>query len=168
MHEFADFIGHSRTGGREEITVLNTDCLFQQGIDSLFVELVLQMKHQRRRLTHTQVINVMHLAYFDGVQHHCFPQSGFLRNLFLYARINLLPETGNAAHQCRTHFLDSSLNIRRTKIDTNLYPSMNTEISPGFLKHMRQRKEVHGYILIRHGGQTNIMDTDSLPVIEVV
>ena len=168
VHEFANFIGYGSAGSREEITVLNTDCLFQQGVDSLFIEFILQMKHQGRRFACTQIINVVHLPDFKSIQHHCFPQAALLGNLLLYTGIYLLPKAGNAAHQCRTYLLDSGLNICRTKIDANLHTSVKTEISPCFFKHMRQRKEVHGHILIRHGSQADIVDADSLSVVEVV
>ena len=45
---------------------------------------------------------------------------------------------------------------------------MNTKVTPRFLEYVRQWQEVHGHILIRHGSQADIMDADSLSVVEVV
>ena len=47
MYKLADFIGYGSSGGGKEVSVLNADRLFQQGVDSLFIELILQVKQQR-------------------------------------------------------------------------------------------------------------------------
>ena len=99
----------------------------------------------------------MDSSHPDGVQHQRFLQSGCFVYFFLYPCIHFFPETGNAAHQCWANFLNRCLNIRRTEIDTNLHPFMDTEITPCFLKYVCQRKEVHRHILIRHRCQTVIM-----------
>ena len=157
MNEFINLIGNSSTGSREKVTILNTDCFFQQRIDSLFVKLIFQLIHHRRSLTQTQIIQIMDSTYPDSIQHQCFLQPCCFVNFLLYTCIYFLPETGNTTHQCRTNFLNRCLNIRRTKIDTNLHSFMNTEITPCFLKHVCQGEEVHRYILIRHGRQTVIV-----------
>ena len=126
------------------------------------------MKQQRGCLAHTQIVNVVHLAHLDGIQHHRFPQAGLLRYLLLHAGIHFLPKAGNAAHQRGAYFLDSGLDICRTEVDAHLYSPVDAEIGPGLLKHMRQREEVHGHVFIRHGSQADVVDADGFPVVEVM
>ena len=99
----------------------------------------------------------MNLTNPDSIQHQCLLHSCGLIDLLLYSGIHFFPETRNAAHQCRTNFLNGCLYIRRTEIDTDLYPFMDTEIAPSLFKYMRQWKEVHRNILIRHRGQAVVM-----------
>ena len=136
MDKFIDFIGDGSTGSREKVTILNTDCFFQQRIDSLLVKLIFQLIHHRRSLSQTQIIQIMDSTYPDSIQHQCLLQPGCFVYFFLYPCIHLLPKTGNTAHQCRANFLNGCLYICRTEIDTNLHSFMNTEITPCFLKHV--------------------------------
>ena len=168
MHKLADFIGHSSTCRRKEITVLNTYRLLQQSINGLFVELVFQMKHHRRSLSLAQIINVMRPAHLDGIQHHRFTQTGFLGNLLLHTGIDFLPKTGYTAHQCRAYLFNSSLDILWTEIDADLHPPVYTKVGPCLFEYMGQRKEVHGNIPVCHERQSDIMNAESLSIIEMM
>ena len=164
MYKLANFIGNSSTGCREEVTVLYSDGLFQQSIDSLLIKLIFQLNHSGRRLTHPQIIQIMDTAYFNSIQHQHFFYSGGLGYFFLNAGVHFLPKTRDTTHQCRTDFFNGCLDIGRTKIDADLYALMHTEISPCLLKHMGQRQEVHRNILIGHIYQTDIMNTECFQI----
>ena len=110
----------------------------------------------------------MDSADLNRIQHQCLLQSCRFTDLFLYTGVYLLPETGNAAHQCRTDFFNGSLNICRTEIDTYLHSLVNTEIAPCFLEHMCQREEVHRNILVGHCRQAFVMRMELLQIARMV
>ena len=164
MNKFIDFIGHGCTGCREEISILNTDRLLQQRINSLLVELIFQLIHHRRGLSQPKIIQIMDSADFDGIQHQRLLQSCRFIDLLLYTGIYLFPETGYAAHQCRADFFNGCLDICRTKVDADLYSFMNTKIAPCLLEYVCQRKEVHRNVLVGHCRQTLVMRMELLQI----
>ena len=99
----------------------------------------------------------MDSTYPDSIEHQRFLHTCRFIYFLLHTCIYLFPKTGNTAHQCRANLLNGCLNIRRAKINANLHSLMDTEITPCFLEHMSQGKEVHRYILIGHRSQTVIM-----------
>ena len=56
----------------------------------------------------------------------------------------------------------------RDRIDADLHPPVYTKVGPCLFEYMGQRKEVHGNILVCHERQSDIMNAESLSIIEMM
>ena len=57
------------TGGGEEVGVLQTQCLLQQGDDGLLVELITKLQRQWRKQAAHLVVHIVFLAHSQRVEH---------------------------------------------------------------------------------------------------
>ena len=162
MYELTDFVGHSSTGHREEVAVLNTDGLLQQGIDGLLIEFVLQVEHQRRTFTQAQIVEVMNFSHTDSILHQALLDSLFGGNLLVHPCIDLLPKAGHTAHQRGAHLLDGRSNLCRFQVETHHHSLVQAVVGPCTLEHVGQRQETHRHILVRHLRQADVVDADNL------
>lgn len=106
------------------------------------------MQERRRSLTVHQVVHIMFLTHFQGIQHQSLFQPVTRMDLFHRAGIDLFPETRDTTHCCRTYFFDCHLYILRTQINTQGTTFIQTIERPRPLKNMGKWQEIHDDIIL--------------------
>ena len=138
---------NSCTCCREESTSIQTKSLLQQATDSLFIELILHVQPHWWSLTLAHIVHIVFTANLDSILHQCLFYTGSTSYHFIHAGIYLFPESRNATHHCRTHFLDGHLNVLWTKIDIHFSTYAQAPATERTFKNMGKRQEVDDYII---------------------
>ena len=103
-HAYAHRVDKLLDGGRdgssgrgEEVVVLESQLLQEQGDDGLLIEAILHLQCQGRREALHQIVHVVFLTHLDGILHQLALQCTAAVYLLLHAVIDLLPEAGYGA-----------------------------------------------------------------------
>ena len=138
---------NSRTCCREESTSIQTKSLLQQVTDRFFIELILHVQPHWWSLTLAYIVHIVFTTYLDSILHQCLLHTCSTSYHFIYAGIHLFPESRNATHYCRTHFLDGHLDVLRAKVDIHFSTYAQAPTTKSTFKDMGKRQEVDDYII---------------------
>ena len=86
-------------------------------------------------------------THFNGFLHQCFLYACCTVDYFVYTGIYFFPETRHTTHYCRTYFLDSHLNILRTKVDVHFSTYTQAPATECTFEYMGKRQEVDNYVV---------------------
>ena len=142
VNSYEEFCSHICCGG-EYVGLRNSDGMFELGEDVLVPERVFLFKEPGDAGSAAPVVEVSPLTAFQGTSHHETLHSRHGGYLLVDRGINLLPESGDAAHHVGMNGVDCVLNKPRVIIHGYRYAFCQTVETPGFLQDVAHRKECH-------------------------
>ena len=167
MQKFVDGIGERSPGGGEDIAVLHPYGPTDFREYELVVEFVLTLEPQRNPFSYTQIL---HIATASDGKSPLGETTGHplrLRQFVLDGRVNLLPETGHAAHDGRTHLANGILYILGVYVDGNAHAYRQAVVRPSPLEDVGQRQEAERYVAVGASHQPLQVNAHGLVVIRV-
>ena len=91
--------------------------------------------------SHAGVLEVASSSHFYGAVEYPLLEAFGGGELFVDSCVYLFPEAGHAAHACRAHLLDGTLNDVRVGIYVDDDAAVEAEVGPRFFEDVAKREE---------------------------
>ena len=130
--------------------IFQSKFLAHQREDGLIEHLILQMECQRRTLALRQIVDIMLLAYIQGILEEFALWSAGCLYLLQHTHIDFLPETGHRGHTRRMSLLHRLLHLQGIGVHDQRGTLRQTEDLPTFLKDMGKRQEIEHTVVLSH------------------
>ena len=98
-----------------------------------------------------EILYVVPTAYLQRVAEELALQGAAALNLLLHAHVDLLPESGHAAHARGMGLAHRLLHFLRAGVDYECGTLGDAQYLPAFLEDMREGQEVEHAVLVGHG-----------------
>ena len=150
MDEFLHMGTDRGTCRGEEMRILQTQFLTNEGEDGTVQHLILQMECHRRFLTEAQIFDVMLASNGKGMLEEFTLHGAGMVYLVHHPHVHLLPETGDTGHTGGMRLTHRLLHLLRMGVHDQCRTFRQGEDRPSSLKDMRIGEEVHHTVVLIH------------------